>query len=1108
MKDKKYLLFVLLLIPIVMIFVSNSFSIPYTGEIKSVEIQSNDYNAPGSWHIDKSAEWVEFGKARVTFDVNSVMKTAEGRYKDVIFVMDISGSMRGDKLDRAKQDAIDLTNYLLSDSHNSIALITFDTTSEVISGFINDKDQMVNYITNLNDKGCTNYNAGLLNADIVMENYVKEDNKDLVLLFLTDGYPNVDTPNQIATYQLLKSKYPYMTINGIQYEMGKDIIQEIVGISDYQFIADQDTLNNVLFDAAVTPFTYDNFVITDYINNDYFYVESVNDINVPFGEVSLNTENGVQKITWNLGNNYITGRNVKMLINLKLKEVFHNTRGFYPTNKSETIVSKLPDEQEKTRESELTPVLKNVYEVIYDTNTPDGCTLPSIENEEYMSYQTVTKRSDSLACPRYLFKGWDIDSNDSIDIKFINDDMFVMPTHDVHIRATWTKQDTLKSMDGTIHEKLTLYRVLEGEANIGTYAKEYTGPHQDSYNNVGTSNIYYYYASNNETATTILDKNNVIFANHCWQMLRTTDTGGVKLIYNGEVEDGKCLASRGTHIGYASNTTQTLATNYYYGTDYTYDSVSKKFGLSGSVSTGEIKIGEFTCRSTSGNSTCTTLYYVNSLDNNLNYNVLSISSNSNYAQFGSLQFNTKFNLPEDVGYMYNTRYTYGSIGSYKETMLSHSWIYAGWWYSDSVTWGSPVENRYNLDNPYQVPNSADYPNLVGKYSFNTSSETISSSSVNYIAGIRNDGLMYYIKLSDSPNHNLSDYNDIYIYGDSYIENGDGTYTINDYQTIERKDWYRDRSNVKENKYICKNAVNGICNELWYTTYISDSEMSYIKVNDMNTYSKSFTWDGSKYILDDDTKVSFWNFKDMANKELLYNAHYTCWNNNGECEKISYVFYSFFGGASLSYIVLENGEDVETALNKMLYNEDVNTYDSVVKTGIDLWYKRYMLDYDEYIEDTIYCNDRSQKNGETNGWNPDGGRIIDYMDFKSHYSLSTLVNLSCTNETDKFSTLNNKAKLTYKVGLATSPELQIIGNALLRKTGQYYWHLTPIYFGSIGYAIGYYVAPSGSLNSDYGNPDVYKYLGVRPTISLIPGIEYSSGDGSMENPYIIDTSSND
>ena len=58
----------------------------YTQEIKNVEIQSDDYNNPGSWHIDKSAKWVGINKAQVTFDVNSVMKTNEN-YKDIILVI-------------------------------------------------------------------------------------------------------------------------------------------------------------------------------------------------------------------------------------------------------------------------------------------------------------------------------------------------------------------------------------------------------------------------------------------------------------------------------------------------------------------------------------------------------------------------------------------------------------------------------------------------------------------------------------------------------------------------------------------------------------------------------------------------------------------------------------------------------------------------------------------------------------------------------------------------------------------------------------------------------------------------------------------------------------
>ena len=51
----------------------------------------------------------------------------------------------------------------------------------------------------------------------------------------------------------------------------------------------------------------------------------------------------------------------------------------------------------------------------------------------------------------------------------------------------------------------------------------------------GTENdlypIYYYRGDVN---------NNVLFANFCWKIVRTTDTGGVKLIYNGVPSNGQC----------------------------------------------------------------------------------------------------------------------------------------------------------------------------------------------------------------------------------------------------------------------------------------------------------------------------------------------------------------------------------------------------------------------------------------------------------------------------------------------------------------------------------------------------------------------------------------
>ena len=87
----------------------------------------------------------------------------------------------------------------------------------------------------------------------------------------------------------------------------------------------------------------------------------------------------------------------------------------------------------------------------------------------------------------------------------------------------------------------SLYDVLKDEEmNVGL-VKKYSGTHRDSLNIAGDKDIYYYRAETNDDVNKILNKNNVLFGNYCWQIIRTTDMGGVRLLYNGEpnVVDGK-----------------------------------------------------------------------------------------------------------------------------------------------------------------------------------------------------------------------------------------------------------------------------------------------------------------------------------------------------------------------------------------------------------------------------------------------------------------------------------------------------------------------------------------------------------------------------------------
>ena len=61
----------------------------------------------------------------------------------------------------------------------------------------------------------------------------------------------------------------------------------------------------------------------------------------------------------------------------------------------------------------------------------------------------------------------------------------------------------------------------------------------------GNTPVYYYRGAADKV------NNNIIFNNMCWKIIRTTETNGIKLIYNGTPVDGKCETQTGetTQIG-------------------------------------------------------------------------------------------------------------------------------------------------------------------------------------------------------------------------------------------------------------------------------------------------------------------------------------------------------------------------------------------------------------------------------------------------------------------------------------------------------------------------------------------------------------------------------
>ena len=174
---------------------------------------------------------------------------------------------------------------------------------------------------------------------------------------------------------------------------------------------------------------------------------------------------------------------------------------------------------------------------------------------------------------------------------------------------------------------------------------------------------------------------------------------------------------------------------------------------------------------------------------------------------------------------------------------------------------------------------------------------------------------------------------------------------------------------------------------------------------------------------------------------------------------------------------------------MLNAEDINTTNSTIKNIVDAWYEQNLIDYSSYLDDVIYCSQRNVYS--YGGWVQGTNEIDSRFTFPAYYG-SIDYNLICP-LLDSYSVSNDKARLKYPVGLLSYADPT---SSAYRNTGTAYWYMSPASF--VGTSSGKYIQDDGVIsNSSYSNAH-----GVNPTIVLKAGTEYSSGTGSMEDPYIV------
>ena len=1118
LSNKKYVISSIVLIGLLIVFISYSFAALTPTPSITVPSTTLSYagSEEGAWQYTKSAHWLSKNKARINIKVDTIKKK-RADYTDVILVLDTSGSMLGTKLTQVQNDVNELINDTIPKG-NKIALITFNDGATVVNNFTNDTTLLQESINNLAVSGETNYYQALIKVDDVLSAYNKESNRDCVVLFLTDGLPTIDTPNEVSQYKYLKSKYSYLDINGIQYELGNTVLTGIKNITDTQYLANKENLNEFLYKASLTTATYDEFTLTDYVDTDYFNLNNITDINTTSGEATIQSN----KVIWNLSG-LKSGTDATLTIDINFNNNLIGVGGIYPTHTKTDILYKIGNTS-TTESTAKTTILKDKYTVIYEGNTPAGCVVSNVPGtSNYFVFDTVQKENKVPVCAGYQFQGWEIITS---GVEEVNDDRFIMPEKNVTLRATWKKLSITKSMDGTVSKVQTLYRLMaDSSVGLDTNVEFYytsTDANSGVYTIASTASDTYpvhYYRGN-------IDNNNVLFAGFCWKMVRTTSTGGVKLIYNGPYEKyastspiiqteyinisndasypytydtstNKWTSTNKTHsktgtISFSVAESGTYTLSYSVSSEANYDKAifykdNVQIGVYSGTDSGSISLGSLTSTSVimvkytkdgSGSSgTDSVTFSVDKPSGNL---VKSCNNTGTATQIGESKFNSNIYSPASVGYMYGTRYKYSDYEFSSINVLNYSnTSNKNYYYGNSITYSN---GRYTLQNAEAKSWSDNYSSLIGYYTCRTTSTTC--STVYYIVGATSIS-QYALSLSGGVTDPATQ---TITLGKGITDNGNSTYTLTDTVTVKKSDWYTNYSTYK-NYYVCKDLTSTMCDGKYPIASTRNYQLTYDDTFGY-MYGNDVTWDGTKYTLTDTyTSTSGWKSDKTT---LAKKYHYTCLNTTGECTDVYYIYY-FGDNTRIYYLKLSFGKNIEDAKNEMF----ANTTDSPIKKAIDTWYSQNMTAYTEKLEDTIWCNDRTSYSSSN---------VFYFSTNNRRHSPS----VECPNESRDGFTVSTSSggngKLTYPVGLLTADEVMLAGgrgngssnSEYYLYTGQSYLLLSPSEFSINAY--GFYVSSDGGL---FNNCSVGYSRGARPSVSLAPGTRITEGDGTVNSPYVIE-----
>lgn len=166
--------------------------------------------------------------------------------RDIVLVLDVSGSMAGTPLEETKKASTNFINTILKENA-SIGIVTYDSNAQVLSDFSMDETHLTDIVSGIRAVGSTNIEDGLAKAHELLQN---SNAQKKIIVLMSDGEPNVGKVGDelIAYADSIKDEDIYIYTLGFFESMGgskssaQSLMEQIASDGCHYEVEDADNL--------------------------------------------------------------------------------------------------------------------------------------------------------------------------------------------------------------------------------------------------------------------------------------------------------------------------------------------------------------------------------------------------------------------------------------------------------------------------------------------------------------------------------------------------------------------------------------------------------------------------------------------------------------------------------------------------------------------------------------------------------------------------------------------------------------------------------------------------------------------------------------------------